>query len=414
MTEARYSINVFAVTFGVGFFAAHMVTRFGSMAALLLLLMTFLILWLRGSKLVEDTALNLLLWGYLLLCLLSTLWSPAPSQTLRLAIQLGITFAFAITAASALSATAFYKTVLWVSLVVIVLSILVGRTAANGAWVGVFRSKNDFSQFAACAVMAGFAGVLYGRRRGITLPAFACLGLAAILLVKANSAGALVATAGSCAAMVGLKLLSRFPDMAKVFALTILFLTVTLVALAVTFNFSVFQQILLDATGKDVTLTGRTELWAIAFEEIAQRPLLGIGYKGYWVPGNPTAEMLWEEFGIASKQGFHFHHTLISNAVEVGLIGVTVMGLLFFAAFFRLVRWSIEDPSAETGFLAALMIFTLILMNSEVMFFGQFHKQTVLTVVAMTYAVRLRAFFGQSHTIQHSITLTPDLNERRV
>lgn len=410
MTDARFSINLFALTFGIGFLAVHLTSILGSMAAALLLLMTMVILGLRNTKLLEDTLQNTLLWCFLLFCLVSCLWSPVPGATLRVSIQLGITFAFAITAASALSATAFFKVVLWVSIIVGVLSVLVGGLSASGPWIGVFRSKNDFAQFAACAMLAGFAGVLYGRRSGITVPSYVCLALGVLLLVKANSAGALVAAGGTCAVLVGLRLLSNFQDMARTFTLILVFLLVTLISLTIAFNFDLFRQILLDTTGKDATLTGRTELWAIAFEEIATRPLFGFGFGGYWVSGNPTAERLWDEFGIASKQGFHFHNTLISNAVEVGLLGAGVMAFLFFTAFFRLVRWAIEDPSAETGFLAGLMIFTFVLMNSEVMFFNQFHKQTVLTVAAMTYAIRVRL---AAFTVHATISLYPDKIYRR-
>ena len=80
----------------------------------------------------------------------------------------------------------------------------------------------------------------------------------------------------------------------------------------------------LDLTGKDITLTGRTDLWAVAFQEIAERPVLGTGFQAFWVQGNPLAEQLWAMFGIGSRAGFHFHNTLISNTVEIGLVGATL------------------------------------------------------------------------------------------
>ena len=84
------------------------------------------------------------------------------------------------------------------------------------------------------------------------------------------------------------------------------------------------SQWFLDATGKDVTLTGRTDLWAVAFQEIAERPLLGVGFQAFWVHGNPLAEQLWAQFGISGRGGFHFHNTLISNTVEIGLLGAAL------------------------------------------------------------------------------------------
>lgn len=37
------------------------------------------------------------------------------------------------------------------------------------------------------------------------------------------------------------------------------------------------------ATGKDASLTGRTDLWAIATDLISQNPIGGYGYGAFWV-----------------------------------------------------------------------------------------------------------------------------------
>jgi exopolysaccharide production protein ExoQ len=84
---------------------------------------------------------------------------------------------------------------------------------------------------------------------------------------------------------------------------------------------------ILAATGKDITLTGRTDLWRIGLEQIAERPWLGTGYQAFWQPGNPEAEHLWRAFGIASRTGFHFHNLYLSNAVEIGIPGAALQAV---------------------------------------------------------------------------------------
>ena len=37
----------------------------------------------------------------------------------------------------------------------------------------------------------------------------------------------------------------------------------------------------LDLTGKDITLTGRTDLWTVALVQISERPLLGVGFQAF-------------------------------------------------------------------------------------------------------------------------------------
>src|SRR5699024_2088986 len=57
----------------------------------------------------------------------------------------------------------------------------------------------------------------------------------------------------------------------------------------------------LDAFGKDSTLTGRTFLWRGGIVEGSRHPLLGMGYLAFWTPGHPPAERLWEAFYITGK-----------------------------------------------------------------------------------------------------------------
>lgn len=398
MTSYYYSINIISVTIGLGLFALHLTAQFGAPAAALFLLTTLAALSLRAKRLLEDAFSNSLLWVFILYCTVSLIWSPAPGITLRTSVQLAITFAFAITAASAMSTTAFLKTVLWVSLFVALIGLAIGNVSPSGSWTGVFRSKNDFAQFSASTLIAGFAGMLGGVRRNISLLSLACFGLSAVLLVKADSAGALIAALGACLAMVGIKTLGCFGGFARLFWIALIMLLLVFLTLLITLNLPAAQQLLLETTGKEATLTGRTQLWSIAFDEIAQRPLFGTGFKGYWILGNQTAERLWDEFGIVSKQGFHFHNTIISNAVEIGIVGTGLMIALFGVSFYRLLFWAIVDPCAETFYFAGLMVFTLVLMNSEVMFFSQFHKQTALIVAAMAYATRLRGAFSQDRS----------------
>ena len=41
----------------------------------------------------------------------------------------------------------------------------------------------------------------------------------------------------------------------------------------------------LSDTGKDPTLTGRTDLWATGMEFISEHPWQGVGFHAFWVKG---------------------------------------------------------------------------------------------------------------------------------
>ena len=86
--------------------------------------------------------------------------------------------------------------------------------------------------------------------------------------------------------------------------------------------------LLLGAFGKDATLTGRTYLWSEGWAAAAETPVVGIGYQAYWVQGFSEAERLWAEFYITSRSGFHFHNTYIEVLVELGFVGLVLIGLV--------------------------------------------------------------------------------------
>ena len=101
--------------------------------------------------------------------------------------------------------------------------------------------------------------------------------------------------------------------------------------------------------------------------------------------GNPLAEQLWAMFGIGGRAGFHFHNTLISNTVEIGLIGATLQAIIFFAALASSLTWAIRSPSAASVFFALFMVRQFMLMWIEVVYFFQFELSSVITIAAVCY-----------------------------
>ncbi|KKN63838.1 hypothetical protein LCGC14_0497680 [marine sediment metagenome] len=380
-----------ALLLGLGMAALYFTTYLGSMAALMFLVACgALVIW-RPQLILIETRNAWLLWAVAGWCALSVFWSNAPGLTLRYAIQLGLTFAIAIAAASRLSVTATLRVVLVVTLIVGLASIGLGRVNGNGLWTGIFGSKNALSQSATVMVIAAAAVLIDRRGRGgwVWLAALN-LTIGMILLNKAGSAGGTIATMLAVLGMLSLWTMRRLTSWQRIFLGFLMVLGTIFVIMLVIGYFDAFAQVFLAATGKEITLTGRTDLWRIAFSEIARHPFLGQGFQAFWVPGNALAESLWAEFGITTKTGFHFHHTLISNAVEIGLIGVMLQIVVFFSTLVIILRWALAAPCAESIFLAGFMMRQFILMNSEVVFFTQFDTVSMLMAMTAVFAIRAR------------------------
>ena len=79
----------------------------------------------------------------------------------------------------------------------------------------------------------------------------------------------------------------------------------------------------LDALGKDRSLTGRTVLWNYAEDQIREEPYLGVGSGGFWrYEDSPLVRKIHAEFYKGSRTTFNFHNSFYEIAVHQGLIGL--------------------------------------------------------------------------------------------
>jgi O-antigen ligase len=92
---------------------------------------------------------------------------------------------------------------------------------------------------------------------------------------------------------------------------------------------------LLELIGKDPTLSGRTDVWSLALDRAANRPLLGYGYRAYWIDGNKDRLQPYEGW---SDHINHGHNTYLDLFVELGLLGLIAFVLVFFVLMFRIMR----------------------------------------------------------------------------
>jgi O-antigen ligase len=71
--------------------------------------------------------------------------------------------------------------------------------------------------------------------------------------------------------------------------------------------------------GKDMTLTGRTDIWAALLSEPIN-PLLGTGYQSFWL--GPRAEHYWQRWIFHPNQA---HNGYLETYINGGLVGVCLL-----------------------------------------------------------------------------------------
>lgn len=318
---------------------------------------------------------------------LSVFWSQAPSVTARAAVQYLSHVVCALIAMRTIDIRTLVRGGVAGTGLVLVYSLLFGvyhldPLDGTVSFVGAFSSKNQLGFYASLAVLFAYAAVVMLGERRLWLPASGLLGLiAAYCLAASQSATSVLTTMVVlvlCLGMGGLGALA--PRHRKLLFLALA--VVLLLALAAG-AYGGGMAFVLEAFGKDATLTGRTYLWQQGIEAAKAALFAGIGYQAYWVQGFAEAERLWEAFYIGTRSGFHFHNTFIAVAVETGLIGLALLTLVLLVTLFgHLRRVLSRDRDPEAAVLFAIAVLLLVRAFVEVDIMNPYHVGSFLLYFA--------------------------------
>lgn len=142
--------------------------------------------------------------------------------------------------------------------------------------------------------------------------------------------------------------------------------------------------LLLDATGKDATLTGRTELWAIAAENIAQAPLFGHGYQAFW----SSSQFAAQHFAVlrAGATAPSFHNFIADVMIGNGLIGLIAMLAMILRSLSLAFGFWRRDGSAVAVAALVTLLLPVTLAMVEPYFYRQ-HEVMTMWVIMMGVSI---------------------------
>lgn len=296
-----------------------------------------------------------LYWPVLMLpafALFSLLWSADPTLTIRRSGSLILTTIFALWLVTRFDQRDIFKLVVAAMIALcifcwyfILLQPKIGIHQADdpftetlerhaGAWRGAFNHKNDFGRaIALSAVVFAIAFAFFRRWRW----AFALGFLQSMLMIAFSSSSQSI-------------ILSIFPTIAFVMVFwlrnkparfrTIVIAQMIPVAVIAYFAADILFSTLLNALGKDSTLTGRTEIWAGVIDAMYGHFLVGGGFGAGWA--------LVGDHLIANANIFvgHAHNGYLDLVTDIGLLGTglvlgfaVVIGVLAFRAMFTAPDW---------------------------------------------------------------------------
>jgi O-antigen ligase len=120
-------------------------------------------------------------------------------------------------------------------------------------------------------------------------------------------------------------------------------------------------QAFLEFLGEDVTLTGRTELWAELIKEDIN-PLLGTGHQAFWL--GPRLQAYWDRWAFHPNQA---HNGYIETYLNTGFISLALLLMLIFANF-RNLKPGLSQGSPYAILRFALFVIVLFYNWTEAMF----------------------------------------------
>ena len=296
-------------------------------------------------------------------CIVSALWAPSASDAIRKGMLFLLGSAVAIYAASRLTGRQILLIFMASETIAAVLC-LQKPTIIGGAWTGIFGQKNYLAVNMFILYIAALAIMLdKGASRWFRLWALGVAPVALAMIVLAKSGTTTVLVIGATAAMLGHALLWQPAAKVRHMRLLIaLFVAVMILAASIVlFGFLNFdaETSVLNALGKDATLTGRTYLWATAERTMAEHPLTGVGADGFWRSEYGVANSILRYFDYESYVKFSFHNSYLENGVAFGYPG-------YYATFF-IAGWAIWRPGMnwlrnQTTINAAFLILAVMVI----------------------------------------------------
>ncbi len=98
--------------------------------------------------------------------------------------------------------------------------------------------------------------------------------------------------------------------------------------------------------GKSPDLTNRATIWHSVIELAQQRPVFGWGWVSYWVPWVAPFDTLANNNGVRQ---LHAHDAWLDIWLQLGIIGLVVMGALVLSTLARSWAFAIDRPQTAPG-----------------------------------------------------------------
>lgn len=298
------------------------------------------------------------------LALLSATWSQDPSRTLLKAACLILLTIFAVSFVNHYDHRETMHILYSVGVIVVMTSFLFCIAAPsigtefgsyNGAWRGIFVSKNDAARVVLFLLPAVLCIRPQSRLAGIAR--YCHISASLIFIALTRSVTGIAATFALLALFFASAALRRTAKVEKLLLAVVVLTAFIGIAALIYLNAST----ILPWFGRDTTLTGRTKIWASVLLSIAKRPWLGYGHGAFWIGRGEAINT-----DVAANWDVSYaHNGYLDVLLQLGVAGLALVVYLLVKASFKLYTYLQKEFSAYSIWCLATLLLTILFNLDE-------------------------------------------------
>ena len=209
----------------------------------------------------------------------------------------------------------------------------------NG-WRGLTDQKNNLGLVTMCSTLLWFFILRYQRGQWANLINMGVFALSIILLIGSNSKTSLlvfaIVTMMIMVTHAGEQLFEK-KGVAAIYTAFLFMMGMTF-ALIILFYAPHIVAFIFGLLGKDLTFTGRVDLWQAVFGMTQQKWVQGWGIGGFWVMDSPRMIPLFEVFLWLPNQAHNGYLDVFNQLGVIGLMLFVLMLIRFFKGCTRLKK----------------------------------------------------------------------------
>ena len=312
-----------------------------------LFLVSFIVLYSKKNKVIEFIKREKYFFIFLAWCFLTIIWSAHSGVSFKRYIQylttVTVPLSFLLYSKNSEESIKIFYYIFAAYVIVSLATVFTVPMARNAAgyWRGIHTDKNGFAQITLISLI--FFCIHFSKSVSLknkTIDLFLII-ISFTLLIGARSSTALLTFIILLSLWILLQIDKFFEPIGIRKTISIL-LTMfgTVLVLSILFFVPEKLEAIIGVTGKDLTFTGRVDIWKDIWGYVQTHFLWGAGFRGFWVINSPRLEEFYQIYIWLPIQS---HNGYLDILNEIGAIGAALFLMVLINYFLNMSKMKINQ-----------------------------------------------------------------------